>query len=239
MTQNRAASSVARCARLWLDTVFLAAIAAAQAAIYSPRVLSPHNADTYSLKTFAEFHRWRHLQGDAQVFEIFKYLTDRRTGVYPMGVPAWEGNETLAEFGAVTDPVKLLNVYPIGHCGTLGPAVAGIMEGMGIGPARTLIIPGWNHVAAEVFYDGKWHYLDLDVRAVFQRNDGSLASMAEARTDASLWTGPNSPLFFPLDSLNNVRDIYAKTKVDHRYGVASAGTRWTVLRQWKPSPRWK
>ncbi|MEK7678417.1 MAG: hypothetical protein AAB676_21520 [Verrucomicrobiota bacterium] len=121
----------------------------AQAALYSPRVVSPHNADTYSLKTFAQFHRWRDLQGDAKDFEVFKYLADRRTGLYPLGTPAREGREDLPEYSAVTDPVKMLNIYPIGHCGTLGPAAADLLEGMGIGPARTLIIPGWNHVAAD------------------------------------------------------------------------------------------
>ena len=219
--------------------VLFANIVLAQGAVYSPRVLSPHNADTYSLKTFAQFARWRDLQGDAKVFEIFEYLTDRRTGIYPMGVPAWEGSETLAEFGAVTDPVKMLNVYPIGHCGTLGPTAAGILEGMGIGPARTLIIPGWHHVAAEAFYDNQWHYVDLDVRAVFRRFDGSLASMAEARTNVSLWGGPNSPHFFPLDRLQSVREVYAKTSVDHRYSVASGGhTMDFVLRHGETFTRW-
>ena len=28
---------------------------------YAPRVLSPHNADAYSMKTFAHFARWRDL----------------------------------------------------------------------------------------------------------------------------------------------------------------------------------
>src|SRR3989442_11428936 len=54
----------------------------ADAAVYSPRVLSPHVADTYSMKTFAQFHRWRDLSGDAKVNEVFKYLVDPRTGVY-------------------------------------------------------------------------------------------------------------------------------------------------------------
>lgn len=227
--------------------VFFANTVVAQGAVYSPRLLSPHNADTYSLRTFAQFARWRDLQGDAKVFEVFKYLTNRRTGIYPMGVPAWEGNETLAEYGSVTDPVKMLNVYPIGHCGTLGPTAAGILEGMGIGPARTLIIPGWHHVAAEVFYNSQWHYVDLDVRAVFRRADGSLASMAEAKTNASLWSGPNSPLFFPLDPLPSVREAYARTPVEHRYDVGSGGHTMdfvlhrgeTFTRWWKPQEdRW-
>lgn len=214
-------------------------IVPAHAALYSPRILSPHNADTYSLKTFAQFNRWRDLSGDAKVYEVFKYLADRRTGLYPMGVPAREGREDLPEYGAVTDPVKMLNVYPIGHCGTLGPTAAGLWEGMGLGPARTLILPGWNHVAAEVFWEGRWHYFDLDVRAVFRREDGTLASMGEARADASLWRQPNSPLFFPLDNLESVRRTYAATGVEHRYGVASGGhTMDFVLRQGETFTRW-
>src|SRR5687767_9294171 len=84
---------------------------AVQGAVYSPRVLSPAVADTYSMKTFAQFERWRDLAGDAKVFEIFKYLVDRQTGIYPMGIPAREGNETLVELDSVTDPMKMVNVY--------------------------------------------------------------------------------------------------------------------------------
>jgi hypothetical protein len=209
------------------------------AAVYSPRIVSPHVADTYSLKSFAQFPSWRDLEGDRRVWEIFQYLTGPRTGLYPLGVPAWEGAEELSEYGAVTDPVKMLNVYPIGHCGTLGPTMAGIMEGMGIGRARTLIIPRWNHVASEVFYGGKWHYLDLDVRAVFRRLDGSLAAIEEAQRDLTLWQQPNSPRFFPLDPIESVYRAYLDSKVEHRYGMASGGhTMDYVLRQGESFTRW-
>ncbi|MBI4662545.1 MAG: hypothetical protein HY735_27340 [Verrucomicrobia bacterium] len=224
----------------WLFVFFLLAAGNdAIARLYSPRVLSPHTADTYSLKTFAQFHAWRDLNGDAKVYEIFKYLIDRKTGIYPMGVPAWEGSEEMSEYGAVRDPIKMLNIYPIGHCGTLGPTMAGIMQGIGMGPARTLIIPAWNHVASEAFYDGRWHYLDLDVRAVFRRADGSLASMAEARQDDSLWQRSNGPDFFPLDPLPAVREVYAKTTVRHYYDYFSGGhTMDYVLRQGETFTRW-
>jgi hypothetical protein len=156
-----------------------------------------------------------------------------------MGVPAWEGEEELSEYGAVRDPVKMLNVYPIGHCGTLGPTMAAIMEQMGIGPARTLIIPGWHHVASEAFYGGRWHYLDLDVRAIFRRDDGSLASMAEAQREDTLWKRTNDPLFFPLDPIDQVQKTYAKTEVQHRYGVGTSGhTMDYVLRSGETFTRW-
>ena len=227
---------------IWI-TVMLAPFIRAEARVYSPRVLSPNNADTYSLKTFAEFHRWRDLSGDAKVFEIFKYLADTRTGIYPLGVPAWEGEEEFSEYGAVRDPIKMLNVYPIGHCGTLGPTMAGIMEGMGMGRARTLILPAWNHVASEVLYDGRWHYLDLDVRAVFRRADGSLASMQEAKQDAHPGTGPTAR-FLPLDPLPTCAEVSRKRPCTITTAISAAGIRWIMSfgrarpsRWWKPQRR--
>jgi hypothetical protein len=206
---------------------------------HAPRVLSPHTADTYSMKTFAEFPRWRDLTGDAKVYEIYKYLVDRRTGIYPMGAGAWEGRDSVYEFGYIRDPVKMLNVYSVGYCDMLGPTMAGIMQDVGIGRSRTLNLPGWGHVVAEVFYDAKWHYLDLDVRAVFRREDGTLASMAEAQQDDSLWKRPNSPLFFPLDDLEKTRKVYASTPVHVRHGVNMGGhTMDYVLRRGETFTRW-
>ena len=69
------------------------------AAEYAPRVLSPHNADAYSMKTFARFHRWKDLTGDAKVYEVYKYLADKRTGLFPMGAGAWEGRDVLYDYG--------------------------------------------------------------------------------------------------------------------------------------------
>ena len=206
---------------------------------HAPRVLGPHNADAYSMRTFAEFPRWRDLKGDAKVYEVFKYLADRRTGIFPMGAGAWEGKDAVYDFGFVRDPVKMINVYSAGYCDMLGPTMAGVMKDMGIGPSRTLNLPGWGHVVAEVFYDGKWHYLDLDVRAAFRRPDGSLASMEEAKKDDSLWKGGNTPLFFPLDNLENTRKVYATTPVQVRHGVNMGGSTMDyVLRRGETFTRW-
>src|SRR5690242_4220027 len=160
--------------RFCLSLLFAALLSSASAREYAPRVLSSHNADAYSMKTFAQFPRWRDLKGDAKVYEIYKYLADPRTGIFPMGVGAWEGKDPAYEFGFIRDPVKMINVYSVGYCDMLGPTMAGVMHDMGIGPTRTLDLPGLSHVVSEVFYDGKWHYLDLDLRAVFRRPDGSL-----------------------------------------------------------------
>jgi len=206
---------------------------------FAPRVLSPHNADAYSMKTFARYERWKDLTGDAKVYEIYKYLADKRTGIFPMGAGAWEGQDTMYDYGFIRDPVKMINVYTCGYCDMLGPTMEGIMKDMGIGPARTVNLPGLSHVVAEVFYNDKWHYLDLDLRGVFRRPDGTLASLEEARKDASLWTEPRGPLRFPLDNLESMRKGYAASPVEIRYGVNMGGhTMDYVLRRGETFTRW-
>lgn len=214
----------------------------AQARVCAPRVVSPHHADAYSMRTFAQFHRWRDLRGDALAWEVYKYLADTRTGLFHMN-EVLEGRDVLSEYRTIRDPVKIINVYGYAYCGILGPVMAGIGEGIGLGRGRTLVLPAWKHVAAEAFYDDKWHYLDLDVRAVFRRparggRPGALASMAEARRDASLWKG-RGPLFFPNDPLDSTRRIYQKTAVNHYHGFPSSGhTMDYVLRQGETFTRW-
>ena len=206
---------------------------------FSPRVVSEHNADAYSMKTFARFSRWKDLKGDERAWSVYTYLTDRRTGLYPSGGGAWEGKDETYDFGLIRDPVKIINVYGTGYCDVFGPVMAGIWQEAGFGPARTVDLPDWSHVVAEVFYNDRWHYLDLDLRAAFRRNNGSLASLEEARTDASLWKFESSPRFFPMDDVAKVRAIYAKTSLRHRYGVHTSGhTMDYVLRQGETFTRW-
>ncbi len=221
---------------LWVLFAFAATV---DARVYAPRVVSPHNADAYSMRTFAGFHRWRDLQGDAKAWAIFEYLTDRRTGLYPMGAGAWEGRDKTYDFGLIRDPVKMINVYSVGYCDVLGPVMAGIWQDMGLGRSRTVDLPDWHHVVSEVHYGGKWHYLDLDLRAAFRRYDGSLASLDEARRDASLWKQPRGPRFFPMDRIENVQKVYQSTAVRHRHQVHMSGhTLDYVLRSGETFTRW-
>jgi hypothetical protein len=205
--------------------------------VRAPRVVSPHNADAYSMKTFGLFHRWRDLTGDERAWEIYKYLVDTRTGVFHMS-EVCEGSDTLSEFVTVRDPVKILNVYGYGYCAIFGPFMAGVCEGAGIGPARSLILADWRHVVAETFYDDRWHYLDVDVRAAFRRPDGTLASFEESRTNPGLWVN-RGPIFFPNDDLEHVRKIYASTPFYCHYGFHQTGhTMDYVLRQGETFTRW-
>src|SRR5262245_1162402 len=83
--------------------------ARSDARVYTPRVVAPHNAYSYSLKTFSQFPRWRSLTGDARAWEVYRYLADPRTGLFPLGKEVLEGRDVLSEFQTVRDPVKLIN----------------------------------------------------------------------------------------------------------------------------------
>jgi hypothetical protein len=204
---------------------------------YAPRVLSPLRADAYSMRTFAQFPQWRGLRGDALAWEVYKYLADTRSGLFHCN-EVLEGDDALSEYCNVRDPVKIINVYGYAYCGILGPTMAGVWEDIGGGKARTVTLPGCSHVVAEVFYDGTWHYVDLDLRAVFRRPDGRLASLDEARHDRSLWRD-RGPLFFPGDSLDQTRRSYEATRVDNYHGFNQSGhTMDYVLRQGETFTRW-
>jgi hypothetical protein len=231
-----------------MRSILVAAVAAAllallppeaTARVYSPRVISPHVVDTYSMLTFAAHPQWKNLRGDERAWQVFQYLTDQRTGLFPLGMPVREGGDVLEEYLQIRDPVKLINVYGYGYCGILGPTMAGVCEQMGIGPSRALALPGWHHVVGETFYDNRWHYLDLDVRAAFRRRDGRLASMAEAQREDALWSQKDRRLFFPLDPIDKVREVYRNTPVHHYYGHHYGGhTMDYVLRQGETFTRW-
>jgi hypothetical protein len=204
---------------------------------YAPRVVSPQRADAYSMKTFAQFPRWRGLKDDALAWEVYKYLADTQSGLFHCN-EVLEGDDDLGEYRNVRDPVKIINVYGYAYCAILGPTMAGIWEDMTGNRARTVSLPKWAHVASEAFYAGKWHYLDIDVRAVFRRPDGTLASLEEARRDPSLWRD-RGPLFFPNDSLDDARKIYQETAVDNYHGFNQSGhTMDYVLRQGETFTRW-
>ena len=223
--------------RVVMILMFLLAATAASAREYAPRVISPERTDAYSMKTFAAFARWRELKDDALAWEVYKYLADTRSGLFHCNT-VFEGDEVLGEYREVRDPVKIINVYGYAYCGILGPTMAGTWEDMTGNKARTVSLPKWAHVLSEAFYAGKWHYLDIDVRAVFRRPDGTLASLDQARHDPSLWRD-RGPLFFPQDSLDNTRQIYEQTRVENYYGFNQSGhTMDYLLRQGETFTRW-
>lgn len=207
--------------------------------VYSPRILTSRTADCYSAKTFAAHPAWKDLSPEARAQAMFAYLTDPETGLYPLGAGVMEGGDKAYEFGLVRDPIKVVAVYGYGYCDVFGPVMEGLWEQGGLGKARTVDLPGMQHVACEVLANDRWRYLDIDLRGTFQSIDGGLRSLDEARHDGALWKRDHGPRFFPMDDLARLEKQFSDSKVEHRYSVAAGGhTLDFVLRRGETFTRW-
>src|SRR5690606_15252376 len=127
-----------------------------EAEVYSPWVISEHVADTTSLEAFAKFSAWKDKQGQERAIAIWKYLCDKETGVFHFN-PIREGQDRRSsEYHIIRDPIKMLNSYGYGFCGSFGPTAAGIYQGVGFERVRSVSIPGASHCVTEVWYDDDW-----------------------------------------------------------------------------------
>ena len=211
--------------------------------VHSPWVVSQHVADTRSLQSFARFGAWRDKQGSERAIAIWRYLCDRETGVFHFA-PIREGPDRRnGVLHIVRDPVIMLNSYGYGFCGAFGPTVAGIYEKTGFEKARAVSVPGCNHAVTEVWYDGAWHYFDVDLRGLlFSRDGRTVASVDDAVRFPELWTRPSKKLapFFPADrDLSIYARTFAARPVDYLYSWAThAATMDYRLRKGETFTRW-
>jgi hypothetical protein len=86
---------------------------------------------------------------------------------------------------AIYDPVWVLK-NRIGHCGQTNRLLVDGLNRIGI---RTRLIQLADHVAAETFFDGGWHFIDADVvdfHQVVRDNKGAIPSAREITADPDL-----------------------------------------------------
>ena len=213
----------------------------ASADVLCPRVTSEHNADVTDLKRFRQYHKWKDKQGADLAVAIWQYLCGKETGLFHMNTVN-DGPDPWGEYSTVRDPIKLMNVYNVGYCGIFGPTLDGVFQGVGFKDGRAFGVPKWNHCTTEVFYDGGWHYFDLDVRGALMKPDGTIASVAEAQAHRDLWVDPRRKIepFFPKDS-NKARvfEIYRDSRIEYFYRWFQMGHVMDFrLRQGESLTRW-
>ncbi len=197
----------------------------ARCAVLCPRILTEHTADVTDLRRFREFHAWQDKQGEALAIALWQYLCGRETGLFHMNTVN-DGPDPWEEYSTVRDPIKLMNIYNVGYCGIFGPVLDGVFQGAGFTDGRAFGLPGWNHCTTEVYYDGGWHYFDLDIRGALMKPDGTIASLAEAKTNRDLWVNPRRSIepFFPKDhDKAKVFEIYRDSEVHYYYRWFQAG----------------
>ncbi len=205
------------------------------------RVTSEHTADTTDLQRFRQFGQWKDKTGNELAVAVWKYLSDYETGLYHFN-EVLDGSDSFDEYATVRDPLKILNVYNMAYCGIFGPVLDGIFHGVGFEQGRAFGLERWNHCATEVWYDGGWHYLDVDVRGVLLGSDGTVASLQQAQQDRNLWVAPAKPIdpFFPKDEDKaKLFDIYHDSHVDYYYRwFQGSHTMDFYLRQGESFTRW-
>lgn len=196
-----------------------------RASVFCPRVLSEHTADVSDLGRFRQHQRWKDKTDEELAVALWQYLCGPDTGLYHMNTVN-DGPDPWDEYSTVRDPVKLMNIYNVGYCGIFGPVLDGVFQGAGFPDGRAFGLPGWNHCTTEVFYRGAWHYFDLDVRGALMKPDGTIASLAEARTQRELWVNPARRIepFFPKDGdKEKVYRIYRDSPVHYYYRWFQSG----------------
>ena len=181
------------------------------AKVYSPWVISEHVADTRDEARFAADPRWSGLTGQEKALAVWRYLTDRETGTWHYS-DMWEGRDPYWESKLVKDPVKILNVYGFSVCTMHASMIEGLYEALGF-EVRQQEFGGY-HRTAEVGWEGKWHYLDVDERAHLIDNEGNVLSVTEAVNHPEFWERSAemvSPFYPQNGGIKGIREL-AKRK---------------------------
>lgn len=179
----------------------------------SPRVVSATRADFYSIETLLASPPFAGKQGESLVLAIYNYFTSQVDGTYHF----WSPEENLGEprlRGQVYDPVKYWNVYGWMLCGNHAVMLQTIYAAAGF-RARQIGLPG--HNVCEVYYEGDWHFLDVDMWTWFRNPEGQIASSYElAKHPAALIVGnsfKSSPCNLPDRNLNDYAAMFAAAPV--------------------------
>ena len=184
---------------------------------FSPRVVGVNRADFYDLRTILQSPQFAGKQGEQLALAIYNYFTSTVDGTYHFWSP--NENEGCPRLrGDVSDPVKFLNVYGWMLCGNHALTLYELYRAAGF-QARQFGLPG--HSVCEVFYEGRWHFLDVDMWTWFRTPEGHIASAFELAKNAKSLivdnTAKSNPCNLPDRDLPGYAAMYAsgKTLDDH------------------------
>lgn len=169
---------------------------------FSPYITTDRLPDHGDLTRFGQFPAWRDLPAAEKAIAMFRYMANRETGLYPVqGIYEDPDPGPAYSFYDERDLVKAMNVHGHGYCGLLSHILDGAYAHAGFEDSRIQGMDANHHTVTEVFYDGAWHYFDLDLRGMLIRDDGSVADLKDACAVRSLWTDPPAGVtpFYPGD----------------------------------------
>ncbi len=195
-------------------------VAGLLAQVFTPRITNERLPDYTEVGRFVQFDQWRDLPPQEKAVAIWKFLNGTETGLYPVqGI--YEDPDPGPEypFYDERDVTKVLNVHGHGYCGLLSPTLDGVLAAAGFSDGRIHNMDANHHCVTEVYYDGGWHYFDMDLRGMLYRPDGTVANIREAMTNKELWTNPPRKIepFYPLDDKAAMFESFATCKLTPMY----------------------
>jgi hypothetical protein len=147
---------------------------------FSPRVVGRLRPDFHCLEAMLKSPQFAGKQGEELVMAVYNHMTSQVDGTYHFWPSAEnEGQPRLRR--SCTDPIKILNAYGWAICGQMSHMLQAIWIAAGL-KARLYGLPG--HALCEVFYDGRWHHVDVDMWSWFRTPQGHLASAYELACNA-------------------------------------------------------
>ena len=156
--------------------VLMAWCAAALGGIEDFKVTTEHTVDASSLESIVKdaFRLSGAKTNDEKAIAIYEYL---HQAIFHRACPVENKPQTVG-------PLKVLNVYGWGLCGSQHTVLKALYETAGW-KCRYLGWPG--HSTIEVFYDGRWHYLDVFLKCYYWSKDKThVASQEEIANDPSI-----------------------------------------------------
>jgi hypothetical protein len=120
----------------------------------------------------------------------------------------------------ITDPMKLISVYGYALCGNNSAAMNALYQAAGL-KARRRTMP--LHSVPEVWFEGKWNYIDTDMFGYVFLPDGKIASVDELARDADLFVRQKHPPnpFYPFDRKEDMADVFRNVAADKDYHAYS------------------
>jgi hypothetical protein len=178
---------------------------------FSPYVLVDGQVDTRSFDTVLADKRFACKQGEELAIALWRWLVDPKEGFYHFLAGTEEPGETLIA-DPVKDPLRLLNTYGYGLCGNVAMLFAALYDWAG-GRSRVVGIPG--HSISEAYWDGAWHLIDCDLRALHYKKTErghEIAGLHELVNDPAMVACParkSDPYYMSDEHARDVaRDCY-------------------------------
>ncbi|HTL53322.1 MAG TPA: hypothetical protein VL860_12160 [Planctomycetota bacterium] len=147
-----------------------------------------------------------------KLFDVYYDGRRKSWDDFNKGLTLWAhtGQEPHANDGIIElDPVLLLNVYGTGYCGIQSGLLEGIYQSRPGGTpgkpaieARRWFLAGIVHSVCDAYYDGGWHYYDIDIGGYAGDAQKDVWSVADMMADPKAYyttTTLRAPYFFKAD----------------------------------------